>query len=321
MKSERIQKLDNIPTLIMLVGIVGSGKSTYAKSLKDDYTIHSSDALREEMFGDVNENSKESNAKLFEELHRRIKRDLQNGNNVVYDATNINRRRRINFLSEIKNIPCYKVCHLVMSPYYLCVRRNRCRERFVPEEVIKRMYMNFQPPHKSEGWDEIDIILSCKKKDFKDYNIEILYNFATGINYFNQDNKHHSFTLGEHCRKAKEYVAEHYPTNQILYDIALIHDEGKVFTRTIINSKGIKDGDCHYYQHHCVGAYNSIFYMINKGYEIDEILHAASVIFFHMHPYNEWKDNKKLEERMKLQIGETLYNDIIALHEADQYAH
>ena len=98
--------MNNIPTLMMLVGIAGSGKSTYAKSLSKYYTIHSSDDLREEMFGDVNENSRESNAKLFDELHRSIKEDLKSGKDVIYDATNLNRKRRLGFLQELKNIPC-----------------------------------------------------------------------------------------------------------------------------------------------------------------------------------------------------------------------
>ena len=48
---------------------------------------------------------------------------------------------------------------------------------------------------------------------------------------------------------------------------ALLHDQGKIMTKSRINSKGEDDGNCHYYQHHCVGAYNSIFYTINAGFE------------------------------------------------------
>lgn len=314
----------NTPELIMLVGLPGSGKSTYAKSLKGDYIIHSSDDLREEMFGDVNENSKENNAKLFVELHKRIKDDLRNGKNVIYDATNLNRKRRIAFLRELTHIPCHKSCLLVMTPYYLCQRNNKQRQRCVPEDVIKRMYMNFQPPNKIEGWDDIDIIFSCKKNDFSDYTLATLYNRATGIDYFDQGNHHHALTLGGHCRKSAEYILEHYPNNELLHAAALLHDEGKVFTRTTINSKGVNDGDCHYYQHHCVGAYNSIFYLYNMemGFRVDEILHVASLIYFHMHPYREWKDaDKSIKKRLRIQFGEKLYDEVIALHDADEFAH
>lgn len=313
--------MSDMPTLTILCGIAGSGKSTYAKSLSKYYTIHSSDDLREEMFGDVNENSKESNAKLFDELHRRIKEDLKNGKDVIYDATNLNRKRRLGFLQELKNIPCIKTCVLVVAPYYVCLLNNKNRDRQVPESAIKRMYMNFQPPHKSEGWDNIDIMFSCQKEDFADYTLSTLYNHATGIDYMDQGNYHHSLTLGEHCRKAAVYILEHYPKNKLLHFAALLHDEGKVFTMTAVNSKGERDGNCHYYQHHCVGAYDSIFYMYNLGYHVEDIIHVATLIYFHMCPYREWKMSKSVEKRLKIQLGERVYNEIIALHDADEFAH
>lgn len=309
------------PKFIMLVGLPGSGKSTYAKSLGDNYVIHSSDDLREEMFGDVNENSKESNAKLFVELHKRIKADLQNGKNVVYDATNLNSKRRTAFLRELTHIPCHKSCVLVMTPYYVCQKHNTQRQRCVPQDVIKRMYMNFQPPNKIEGWDDIDIIFGCAKGWFGDYKITVLYNPASGISYYDQSNKHHSLTLGDHCRIAADYIKEHYPTNELLYFAALLHDEGKLFTRTTVNAKGVDDGDCHYYQHHCVGAYNSIFYLYNLRFNTDEILHVALLIYLHMNPYMGWKDaDENKRDKLRNQFGE-LYDEVMALHEADEFAH
>lgn len=309
------------PKLIMLVGLAGSGKSTYAKTLSNEYNIHSSDSLREEMFGDVNENSKECNEKLFVELHRRIKSDLRNGNNVIYDATNLNRKRRITFLRELKNINCFKTCVLILAPYYVCIDNNSARDRKVPDDVIKRMYMNFQPPHKSEGWDDIEIIFSFDTSNFSDYKLSVLYNHATGIDFMNQGNEHHSLTLGEHCRKAASYIHEHYPEKELLYLSALLHDEGKVFTMTAVNSKGERDGNCHYYQHHCVGSYDSIFYMYNMGYRVEDLLYVANLVYYHMSPYREWKNNERLENKMKSLLGDNLYSDIIALHDADKYAH
>lgn len=310
-----------IPELIMLVGLAGSGKSTYASTLGNDFIIHSSDDLRKEMFGDENENSKESNAKLFIELHKRIKTDLINGNNVVYDATNLNRKRRISFLNELVNIPCKKSCMLIMSPYHVCLRNNKCRDRTVPEEVIKRMYMNFQPPIINEGWDSIDIIFSCNVREFKDYNIGTLFNKATGIDYFNQCNSHHSFTLGEHSKKAARYIQDHCPKNYILCLTALLHDEGKVFTKTNINAKGYNDGNCHYYQHNCVGAYNSIFYTYNLKYSLEDVLHVATLIYYHMHPYTVWKNSEKAKDKDIKLLGTDLFNEIMILNKADEYAH
>ena len=45
------------PTFLMLIGLPASGKSYKAQELSKEYnaTIYGSDALREEMFGDVND--------------------------------------------------------------------------------------------------------------------------------------------------------------------------------------------------------------------------------------------------------------------------
>ena len=71
------------PTLLMLCGIPASSKSTIAEKYVKDHKntiIHSSDALREELFGNVNDQN--NNEVLFTELHRRIKADLSAGKNV-----------------------------------------------------------------------------------------------------------------------------------------------------------------------------------------------------------------------------------------------
>ena len=91
--------------MIMMVGIQGSGKSTFAKNMKD-YVVHSSDELRKELFGSVN--YQEKNNELFDELHKRIINDLKKGKNVIYDAMNISYKRRILFLEKLNNIACKK---------------------------------------------------------------------------------------------------------------------------------------------------------------------------------------------------------------------
>ena len=170
------------PLMIMPVGLPGSGKSTWAEKNKDELNavIHSSDAIRAE-FGDVNDQSK--NTDVFQILHSRIKEDLMAGKNVIYDATNLVKKRRVAFLDEVGNIPCKKVCVLFATPYDMCLARNLSRDRHVPEDVIERMYQNFQIPTIHEGWDDIQIIwANCQNssqeetinKAIKELNIEKL---------------------------------------------------------------------------------------------------------------------------------------------------
>lgn len=311
------------PTITVLVGLPASGKSTIAEKLENKNTvIHSSDKLREELYGD--ENTQEHNTDLFVELHKRIKEDLRNGKNVIYDATNINKKRRIAFLGELKNIPCKKICICMMTPYELCLKYNSSRERKVPEEVIKRMYMNWNPPSMQEGFDEIHYHYNYGENHETvkyRYRLTTLFEGDCGIDNFPQENSHHTLTLGMHCRQANEYVVEHFPSERLLHIAALLHDNGKVFTKTKLNAKGEEDGECHYYQHHCVGAYDSLFYTNEMKLSEEDKTYIANLIYFHMHPFTSWHQSKSVERRNKIQIGDEMYDDIMRLHEADLAAH
>ena len=317
------KNINKIPVLTMMVGLPGSGKSTYAENIileSGKPKIHSSDKLREELYGD--ENSQEHNTDLFVELHRRIKEDLRNGIDVVYDATNISKKRRRAFLAELKNISCHHICVLVMTPYDRCIELNNSRERKVPDEVIKRMIMNWQPPEYSEGWDDIIVIFNKSKDEHKsNWDLRTLFEGDCGIDNFQQENKHHQLTLGKHCRKAADYIIENTNGDIRVQMAALLHDEGKILTKTRLNAKGEDDGDCHYYQHHCVGAYDSMFYTEHFGFDKEDMIYISNLIYYHMHPYISWNQSKSAERRTRIQIGENMFEDIMLLHEADLAAH
>ena len=212
-------------TFIMMVGLVGSGKSTMAQELaeKCDANIHSSDAIREELSGDIN--NQDINDLVFKTLHNRIKEDLRNNKNCIYDATNINYKRRMAFLQELKNIPCEKICVLMATPYETCLERNAKRDRCVPEDVVKRMYMNFDPPHSYEGWNDMIVV-------YDDTNYRLPNNFYLRNKHFNQDNTHHTLTLGEHCAAV---CAELNNASAELKLAGMLHDCGKPFCKTFKN--------------------------------------------------------------------------------------
>lgn len=302
----------------MMMGLPASGKSTIANTLSNELIVHSSDALRKELYG--NENNQENNNEIFLELHKRIKEDLRKGRNVVYDATNISKKRRKAFLQELKHIECTKFCICMMKPYKDCLKDNAERDRVVPVDVIKNMYINWCPPDYSEGFDYIEIVYPSSSNLYG-YNLTELFNNTNGIDNFNQENKHHKLTLGGHCRKALSDVFIKYPDRTDLHIAALLHDCGKPFVKTKVNAKGIDDGDSHYYQHHCVSAYDSFFYTKNLGLDTDSQIYIANLIYFHMHPYRNWAQTTSQQRRFKIQFGEEMFRDIMILHEADVAAH
>lgn len=309
--------------MIMLAGLPASGKSCKAQKLAKEYNaeILNSDDLRIEMFGDINH--QDNNHELFNELHRRIKECLRSGKSAIYDATNINYKRRMAFLQELTNIQCEKICVLMATPYEECLRRNSERERKVPEEVIKNMYMNFNVPYWYEGWDDIQVCYSDDAEKSTDIFYNIYFkNKMHSIWSYNQNNSHHTMTLGRHLYEVYNHVKRNNRENDFnaeLEQAAALHDMSKPFCASFKNSKGEISDECHYYNHQYCSAYDSLFEKII--YNVDKLT-VAAIIMWHMLPYVwEEDDNEKMRKKYKKLWGEKLYNDIILLHQIDKNCH
>lgn len=293
--------------LIMMVGLPGSGKSTIAKELsyRENAILHSSDDLREELFGDAN--NQEKNELIFQELHKRIHRDLSGGKSVIYDATNSSYKKRKVFLQTLK-IKCYKECYMVATPYEKCLEQNRNRSRRVPDEVIENIYKGFFIPQYFEGWDNIEIIHNY------DDNFDMAELFDD-LDTVSQDNTYHTLTIGEHCKKCMEYIKANCDYD-VLEIAALMHDIGKKFTKKFEDSKGNPTDEAHFYGHQNVSAYMSLFYLKNMSKE--KLLEVTKYIQWHMHPLNI--SMEKARRRTINLLGDEFYKNLMLLHEADNYA-
>ena len=204
-------------TFYMLVGIPGSGKSSWADQMASQGTpVHSSDAIRAELLHD--ENCQDNHHIIFQELERRIKADLKQGRSCIYDATNVNRRRRIGFL---KNIPenIRKVCVLFLVPPVVCRNRDAERSRTVGTTVIDKFLRSFHIPYWYEGWDEIIPVI-------EDASFSLPMESMAS---FSQDNPHHRLTLGEHMQEAYQYCIANTCPDEVRI-AAAYHDCGKFYT-------------------------------------------------------------------------------------------
>jgi hypothetical protein len=231
--------------------------------------------------------------------------------NVIYDACNLSSRRRRAFLQELRNIPCEKNCFVVATPFEECCKRNEGRDRKVPYDVIESMYKGWMTPNLYEGWDNIGII---HEKDFEFLNPD---EWISDHMDYSQNNHHHTMALGEHCIATAYDLKE----NPLLYYAGLLHDCGKPFTKSFINSKGEVTEESHYYQHDHVGAYDSLFFKYPDGIHI---LDVSILINLHMMPYFWEKDEEhgeKTREKYRKLWGEELYQNVMKLHEADKKAH
>ena len=303
----------------MMVGLPGSGKSTKAEQIKNEFgaKIFSSDSLRKEKFDD--EKVQRDANEIFKELLNRCAAALNAGHTTVLDATNLSYKKRMEFLKGLDrkvDKAFSKICILMATPYEMCCERNRSRERVVPDEAMKRMYCSFYTPAYFEGWDDIQIVYPDEMDKIEDLTNKYL---ASVVN-FPQDNPHHKYSLYDHLFEARKYIENHYnylPKKELLRLIiaANYHDIGKPATKFFKPN----DSVAHYYNHENVGAYMVLF--LFRASSVESVLYISSLICYHMMPYAFEKSNEKTIERYKNLWGKEFYNDIMRLHEADVAAH
>jgi len=297
-------------TFIMAVGIAGSGKDyLYAHHylLQPEYkdlVMVSSDNIRETIFGDINDQA--HNKEVFEIMRQQALKLLKQGISVYYNATNLSSKRRINFLKEVSKIPnVKKICALNVPPFEKVKERNAGRIRKVPEEVIEKMLRKFQPPHQSEGWDEIEVF-------GKDMDGQKTYDIVATANKIPHDNPNHTLTIGKHMYQAYFYgIRQGLPLD--VCEAALCHDVGKPHCKSFYDYRGRKTRKAHYYSHDSVGAY--IYLSHSNGLEQD--ITVANLIAHHM----DFFKGEKCLTKIKNQYGEEFYKKLEQLHEADINAH
>ena len=303
-----------IQTIYLLVGLPGSGKSTYAKLLcKKQTIVYSSDKIRKEITGDVN--NQLFNMKVFDILKKRTIESLLNGNSVIIDSTNLSYKRRKNFIESLNKIECNKIAIVMATPFNECIKRDSERERSVGKNVLDRMYKSFSMPSKMEGFDKIDIAYAdC---EYNNYKASDMIDKVIFLKNINQCNSNHSLTIGSHCEKTWENLLGTDCDMRICY-AGLLHDIGKQYTMSFQNFKGEYSNQAHFYRHENVSTYEAMFYLKGNGFDINSIIYICNLIQYHMRPH--LLTTEKSINKLKRFLGEDFYNDLMLLHEADKNA-
>lgn len=146
--------------LHMMMGIQGSGKSTYSKKLSKEYNckIMSTDEVRK-----ANPNLDEKY--VFPEVFKLCSIELKNGRGVIFDATNITpkvRERNLNSIKELySDFETY--IYFINTDVEICKKRVNERNKkdgeiFIPMEVIESYSKNIIPPSAEEGFDKIIVL-------------------------------------------------------------------------------------------------------------------------------------------------------------------
>jgi predicted kinase len=145
--------------LLLLIGLPGSGKSTLAKQLLKEspqMQLISTDAIRGQLFG--SESIQGSWFLIWQEVERLFQQATYADIDTIFDATNAQRKNRREVIELAREMGFTHITGLwVRTPVWLCLTRNKKRDRQVPEEVILRMHRQLRdaPPTLDEGLDEI----------------------------------------------------------------------------------------------------------------------------------------------------------------------
>jgi len=150
--------------LILLIGLPGSGKSTLAKQLvkySPQRLLISTDAIRSQLFGD--EAIQGPWLMIWRELQRQLQQAVQTisqekATEAIFDATNAARSQRKEAIVLIRQTGFTQITGLWLDiPVWLCLFRNRRRQRQVPDEVILGMHRKLRdaPPSLADGFDRL----------------------------------------------------------------------------------------------------------------------------------------------------------------------
>ena len=311
----------------MMIGIQGSGKSTYVQ--KNPGYCFSADEYRKN-FPD------EDNEKIFTRLYKDLDKTVGDIylNNIPYrpiylDNTNMTIKERKETFRRIERWKksfvglIFKVTAIVMAtPFDLCLERVKEREKatgkVIPEEVVYKYRARFNIPIYEEGFSEIKIINGITLEEITEVKCNdnkyatMMYRMIN----FDQENPHHKYTLGVHMAVCQGLVLKgekKFHNRKCMYVASIVHDWGKYYTKSY-NANGIGI----YYNHGEVGTYEllaDLSLIPQKDFTMNEILRVLAYVNYHMRPF-DWNTKKALEKAYET-YGGPLTEDLIEFNKID----
>ncbi len=276
--------MNNKHILHVMVGLPGSGKSTYIKNnAKDGDVILSSDAIRKELFGDIN--NQENNEKVFNTMRQRLKAAMDEGKDIWYEAMNHTTKSRREIFQHVHDN--YEIrAEVIATPIEKCIQRAQNPDRELElgdhaQFVVKRRAKEFNLPVKSEGFDEINFVFS-PKEELKNL-AESLPFISREMHLMDHENPHHLETVGAHAYNVQK-VNEEYTKltgKRIMHPVfAYLHDIGKLYTKKYDEKKDFY----RFFFHENIGAYILLSeYDLDKiGIPFEEVIKNIELVNIHM---------------------------------------
>lgn len=162
-------------SLIVLIGVSGSGKSSFAKKFFKRTEILSSDECRALVSDD--ENNQASTTDAFDVLYYVAGKRLKNGLLTVVDATNVQKESRKGLIELAKSHHCLPVAIVLDLPEKICEERNLSRPdrnfggHVIPQQAqqlknsIRRLKQEgFRHIYVLQSVEEVDAVLEVKRE-------------------------------------------------------------------------------------------------------------------------------------------------------------
>ena len=140
---------------MVLVGLPGSGKSTYVERL--GATSLSSDEIRRLLADDPTDQT--IHVRVFTTMRYLLRQRLAIGRPITYmDATHLTPDERRPYIKIAAWYGCEIEAVFFDVPIETCIARNRGRERIVPEEAVRAMAAKLVPPSVEEGFSRVTVV-------------------------------------------------------------------------------------------------------------------------------------------------------------------